>query len=380
MAGANGDTTPVMKIHALRRLGAGPYPTKPPTGMNNAITDRRFWAQRIERPWLYDLFQLLRRVDAQAGQPYALGRAPLPRHEPVRLGQQPSMMFANAAIAAITPLPDIKGHRIDINGFGLFGPNGPLPLHITEYAYQRQQQYQDFSLAAFANIFHHRLILLFYRAWADARHCVSFDRRDNRRFDHYAACLLGLGHLIPQRDAPGSPARYFMAGHLTRQPRNSAGLAAMLRHYFAVPIGIGENRFHWLALPGEQQLRLSRSKPVRLGQTCCLGRAIPDRQYKVQIVIGPLTRREYEQWLPPARQHRLNAASGNKPAQLKSWLSHYLGMEYLWEMQLILAADHYQGCRLGEPQPLGQRCWLGTNPGQRDRADFIYRPDPMAVT
>ena len=372
-----------MIIHALRRLALGAYPhraAKRLTDITGTVLDQQFWTERIRRPWLYDLFQLLRRVDAQAGRPYALGRAPSPREEPVRLGQRPSLMFASAAIAAITPIQDTHGHRIDINGFGLFGPNGPLPLHMTEYAYQRQQQYQDASLAAFANIFHHRLILLFYRAWADAQHGVSFDRRDNRRFDHYAACLLGLGHMAPQRDALGLPARYFMAGHLTRQPRNSAGLAGMLRRYFAVPVGIGENRFQWLALPREQQLRLSRSKPARLGETCCLGRAIPDRQYKVQITIGPLTRREYGRWLPLVRQPHLKPAPGDKLVQLMTWLSQYLGMEYQWDVQLVLGAEHYQGCRLGEKQPLGQRCWLGMNICQTDRAGFIYRPDPTAMT
>ncbi|QWA11547.1 type VI secretion system baseplate subunit TssG [Sodalis ligni] len=370
-----------MKINCLRRLcpaphyrrlpvkqAAGPYRTAP-CGENDD------WMARAEQPWRYDLFQLLRRVDAEAGAHYPLGRAPLPRHEPVRMGQRPSLGFASAAIAAISPMSDSRRRRIDIHGFGLFGPNGPLPLHITEYAYQRRRQYKDTSLAAFADIFHHRLILLFYRAWADAQHCVSFDRPDNRRFDHYAACLLGLGHIAGHGDMPGLPSRYFMAGHLTRHPRNAAGLASIIRHSFSVPVHIHENLFHWLALPRATQLRLQKRGAPALGKRCCLGTAIADRQCKFQLVIGPLSWRTYRQLLPsapngePCRTGRL--------AELRRWVAHYAGIEYIWELKLVLAKEHYRGCVLGRRHPLGQGCWLGLNSGHSNRDDFYFCPEPF---
>ena len=53
--------------------------------------------------------------------------------------------------------------------FGLFGANGPLPLHLTEYAYGRQLQAGDPSFARFADIIHHRFLGLFHRAWAQAQ-------------------------------------------------------------------------------------------------------------------------------------------------------------------------------------------------------------------
>ena len=55
-------------------------------------------------------------------------------------------------------------HEVSILSFGLFGPNGPLPVHMTEYARERIYHHQDTSLSAFADLFHHRLALLFYRA------------------------------------------------------------------------------------------------------------------------------------------------------------------------------------------------------------------------
>ncbi len=58
-----------------------------------------FWHGVREAPWRYDLFQLLRRIDAQGGERYPLGRAPLPKFEPLRIGQQPSMSFAPSTLA-----------------------------------------------------------------------------------------------------------------------------------------------------------------------------------------------------------------------------------------------------------------------------------------
>ncbi len=84
-------------------------------------------------------------------------------------------------------------HEVSILSFGLFGPNGPLPVHLTEYARERIYHHQDTSLRAFADLFHHRLALLFYRAWADAQPTVSLDRADNRRFEDYLSSLIGMG-------------------------------------------------------------------------------------------------------------------------------------------------------------------------------------------
>ncbi|WP_273876256.1 type VI secretion system baseplate subunit TssG, partial [Serratia marcescens] len=83
-----------------------------------------FWPRLRSAPYKHDLFQLLRRIDAQGGQPYLLGRAPLPRHEMLRLGQEPSLSFAPSTLAQVTPRANSPLHDVSIFSFGLFGPNG----------------------------------------------------------------------------------------------------------------------------------------------------------------------------------------------------------------------------------------------------------------
>ena len=45
--------------------------------------------------------------------------------------------------------------------FGLLGPNGPLPLHLTEYVRERLRHHADPTFARFLDLFHHRFALFF---------------------------------------------------------------------------------------------------------------------------------------------------------------------------------------------------------------------------
>src|SRR5690606_1787743 len=123
-----------------------------------------FWARLQAHPYEQDIFQALRWIDARGGSNKRLGRAGRPRHERVRVRQMPHMVFAPSTLASAEPPRDGRPARLSIYSFGLFGPNGPLPLHMTEYARERLIHHGDGALTAFADIFHNRLILLFYRA------------------------------------------------------------------------------------------------------------------------------------------------------------------------------------------------------------------------
>ncbi|MFJ0813443.1 type VI secretion system baseplate subunit TssG, partial [Bordetella bronchiseptica] len=178
-----------------------------------------------------------------------------PRHEPVRMRQEPSLAFAPATLAAARAPGEGAAPELSIYSFGLFGPNGPLPLHLTEHARERRQHHGDHSLAAFADLFHHRLILLFYRAWADAQSTASLDR-GQERFSGYVASLLHLGApSLRRRDSVMDHAKYHMAGHLLRQTRNPEGLCQVLRAFFGLPVGVDEFVAQWIRLEAGQRLR-----------------------------------------------------------------------------------------------------------------------------
>src|SRR5256885_2083353 len=114
-----------------------------------------------------------------------LGQATRPKDEPLRLGQDPSLAFAPATIAEILPSRAGEPERMTVWNFGLYGPNGPLPTHITEYVRERLRQHDDATLARFSDIFHHRMLLLLFRAWSDAQPTASLDRPGEDPFGRY---------------------------------------------------------------------------------------------------------------------------------------------------------------------------------------------------
>ena len=315
-----------------------------------------FWAALARAPHEHDLFHVLRWIDARGGARLPLGRDTVPRHEPVRLRQEPSMAFAPANLAyAHAPGPG-RPAEISQYGFGLFGPNGPLPLHLTEHARERIHHHGDRTLAAFADLFHHRLGLLFYRAWADAQSTVALDR-DDEGFSRHVASLLHMGQpSMRARDEIPDHARYHMAGHLLRQTRNPEGLKHILEDFFGVPVRIREFVPQWIRLPATQQLSLGGTQG--LGIDTLVGRAVRDAQHRFRIELGPMRLARYRQFLP-----------GQKPArQLLQWVRQYIGLEYAWELRPLLDPRDAQGLALGQDRALGLASWLGKRAATRGPA------------
>lgn len=346
-----GDSAQSLTVHAVQRLPDA------------------FWNGVTQAPWRYDLFQLLRRLDAQGGERYPLGRAPLPRHESLRIGQEPSLAFAPATLAKASARENSPLHDVSILSFGLFGPNGPLPTHMTEYARERIYHHQDYSLSAFADLFHHRLTLLFYRAWADAQPTVSLDREDSHHFERYLASLIGMGQ--PGQLEKGSlsdHARYAVAGHLTRHGRDAEGLQKILSHYFKVPVRLVENVPHWQPIDVRERARLSAGRRMpKLGESAFLGMAVRDVQHKFRIELGPVSLATYNHFLP----------GGAWALQLRDWVRQYLGIEFVWDVRLTLAAEEVKGVTLGGPAQLGYNSWLGIAANPQPRKDLIFSPEPM---
>ena len=321
------------------------------------------WQALRAEPHAHDLFQVLRWLDARAGLAVPLGRAARPQGEPLRLGQRPSLLFAPSMIAGLEEAVERPPH-LSIFGFGLFGPNGPLPLHLTEYAHDREHTAGDPTLAAFADLFHHRLILRFYRAWADAQATVSLDRPDASRFEDYIACLLGRGLPAQQDSAPlGRHAVYHQAGHLLRQTRNPEGLQRILSGYFGIPVRVVEYVAHWVTLEPDARLALGRrGESMGLGAGATLGCAVRDAQSRFRLVLGPMGWADYRRFLP----------DGDRVPALLRWVREYVGLELAWDAQLILAAGEVRGAVLSAEQPLGQGTWLGHRPmAAGDAGDLI---------
>ena len=335
-------------------------------------TDALTFLSAVARePYQYDFYQTMRRLECLYDHKPRWGMALRPAEEPVRLGQEPDLSFAPSPLASLEFRKDGAPPRLQVRLFGLLGPNGPLPIHITEYARHRLRHAGDPTLCRFLDLFHHRFLSLLYRAWAQAQPHVNRDRAlrpgEQDRYLTYVGTFVGIAPgALRNRDAVPDLAKLFHVGTLIRQVRDADGLAAIIRQFFGVAARIEEFVGHVLLLaPGDRTYL--RADGQRLGSGAVLGARVWDRQSKFRIHLGPLTLKQYEEFLPGTQSGR---SGGRSLRKLVDWVRFYLCLELDWDVRLQLKQSEVPVLKLGVQGQLGWTTWLGTRTSASDAADL----------
>ena len=310
------------------------------------------YASLAEEPFKHDFYLAMRMLDSFS-EGSRLGYALRPGEDPVRLRQEPSMAFAPASVSAFSFADDSATSKpsMSVRFFGFLGPNGALPLHLTEFAVQRARHANDHTFSGFLDIFHHRWLSLFYRAWAQASPTVSLDRPKNDRFSSYVCSLIGYGQTeLKQRSTVSDIAKQYFAGLLARQVRNADSIAAILRNFFGVPVAIEQFVGHWMTLSERDLTRLGTNTTAsRLGGGATLGSRVWDRQHKLVVVMGPMNYIRFQDLLP----------SGTAGARLRDWLIAYFGFDLVCDVRLVLERPEIPQASLGGGCQLGWSSWAG---------------------
>lgn len=335
-------------------------------GEDGNKTDAVTFLKEIQQtPYRFGFYQAVRKINCHFKDMALTGMAFRPTEDAVRFAQTPYTMFAPATLNSLE-FDGPKGvPRLSQRFFGLFGPNGPLPTHLTEYARDRLRHHNDPTFSRFADMFHHRAVSLFYRAWAQGQPTVQHDRPGQDRFSVYMGTLAGLG-MPGFNDADAMPhaAKLHFTGHLSSLPRHAAGLASILKSYFNVTVRIVEFIAHWLTIPARDHLKLGNDEKTGcLGMTTVLGARVWQRQDKFQICLGPLSLVEYESFLPTGTSFRA----------LVAVVRNYLGLELLWETRLLLKGEEKPVTCLGKQGALGWTSWLQTEIPQEEVDDLVLQ-------
>lgn len=319
------------------------------------------WLEAVaDAPHRFDFYQVLRHIESSHPHLPRLGQAQRPGDEPVRVSQPAELTFAPAALHGLRRSED-GPFRLTQRIFGLLGPNGPLPLHVTELTHERSSHHADLGLQRFIDLLNHRFTLLFYRAWAEAQPTLGLDRPGDPRFARRLGALSGIGdEALLERDAAGDASKLFFTGRLSRQTRDADGLLCWLRSEFDVPVRIEQWCGHWMPLAREERSRLAsvgqRGIGQQLGRGAVLGACVWDVQSKFRIVIGPVREARYHAFLP----------GGSHLDRLQAMVRQWVGLEFEWDLQLILARQDVPRTRLGQNGELGRSCWLGRFKGPGD--------------
>lgn len=317
-------------------------------------------------PKAFDFFQAVRALERLHPQLESVGRFAHPANEVVTFTVNPSIAFPPAEIHALD-LPDQGRATMCVNFMGLVGPQGVMP-HAYSLLIAERLRARDSAPAAFLDLFHHRILSLFYRAWQKNRATVCFEKQEDDRLSEHLLDLVGLGTEAEGHGlTPLNRTLLFSAGLLASQTRSTLALEQLLEDVFSVDVEIEQFVGGWYALAEGDQCALGeeRGASTQLGLGVVAGDEVWDQQTRVRIRLGPLTAGQYATFLPTGSAHAL-----------LRWLVRFFSRDaFDFELRLVMQREHVAGCVLGDEremrQPLGWSTWIRTSPFERDPDETI---------
>ncbi|WP_241649446.1 type VI secretion system baseplate subunit TssG [Rosenbergiella collisarenosi] len=313
----------------------------------------------LDAPWKGNFFATLRRLSAMDQEKPIPGNALSPAEENFRLSQAVSLAFPASEVASLSWHD--QQLAVKLFSLGIWGPQGALPLHFSELAFTRAQQ-QDTALIDFIDLFHHRSMAIFFRAWHAAQDTASLDRPQHDRFSHYLHCLSGLSSTVAQ-DGGLTHHEQLSAGlHLARKTCSPQDLIATLNAWFHLPFQIEEFQPEWITVgvEGQSQLHNATHGP-QLAAGGILGNTCYQVSHKFKVWCGPLT---YEQYLSLHPE-------GSPWARLGEAIQRLTGGYYHYDLQLVLAADAAPLPTLSGAQQLGFDTWLSNEESHSPQLGMI---------
>jgi type VI secretion system protein ImpH len=247
---------------------------------------------------------------------------------------------------------------------GLTGPAGVLPRCYSAFLLSRIRE-RDRTLVDFLDLFNHRLISLFYRAWEKYRFGVTYERDGVDSVSKYLISMVGLGTPGLEKRL-GVPDERLLSytGLLSLQARSAVALEQLLEDYFDVPVEVEQFVGVWRRLDAGDQCLFNDgdSYSEQLGVAAVVGDAIWDRQSRIRLKLGPLDQERYLSFLP----------SGSAWKPLSELTRFFCGPDLEVEVQLVLKQKEVPRFDVGKDDPAGPR--LGWFTWIRSGTDFDRSP------
>jgi len=333
--------------------------------------DPRLLGLLLDHPQTFDFFQAVALLEQLQPERAPVGGFGNPGDEAVRFVTATPVSFPPTEIAELEQGDDGAPPRMTVNFLGLTGPQGVLPLDYSLYTASRVRA-GDRALKDFLGLFDHRLISLFYRAWARSHAAVGFQSHPAGAESAAAPDSLTAELLsVVGMDTPGLAGRLpipddsllYYAGLLSMPTRPAAALEQLVADYFDVPCEVEQFVGAWYPLQPSAQTALGSGADV-LGGGAVSGDEVWDQQARVRVRLGPLTRTRYDEFLPGGGSHDA----------LRALTRFFANDQFDFEIQLVLARDEAPACRLDadDPLPLGWCTWLRTAPLERDPDDALF--------
>jgi type VI secretion system protein ImpH len=240
------------------------------------------WPELLRQAPLMQFYRFCELLERSAPQLPPLGSTDSPANEPLRFRSRGALGFPTREIDAVQIDPDDAQSPATLRTtfMGLYGVDARVPSYFVDEIAQNREGAEP--LAAFLDIFQHRLVTQYYRIWRKYRYPVGFVQDGS---DAVSSYLLGLAGFVQGARPPGGalePRKLLsMLGLVSQKTRTAEGLSGILLH--AVPdatIVVEEFHPQWVGVHPAQRATL-------LGEDCVLGGGFYDRSACIRVILTP---------------------------------------------------------------------------------------------
>src|SRR5215213_3009319 len=312
----------------------------------------------FEEPYRFDFFQAVRLLERVFPERRSVGSTALPHEEVARFRSRISLDFPSSEVHEIVEKTDEKTgeDRTEaiVNFMGMVGVSGALPVRYTELVLDRVR-HRDTSLWAFLDIFTHRAVSMFYRAWAKYRFPVGYESGDDP-FTGFLFDFAGLGtNGLRGRSYIEDESLLPYVGLIAQKPHSASAVENIISDFFGVKAKLVQFFGQWLPLGPDDVTRVG-TQNATLGMDSIVGSKVWDQQSKFRVRLGPLTFNQFQAFLP----------NGSARQPFLSIVRLIAGIEFDHDLQLRLLGRQVPSTilttRAARKPMLGWTSFLKTQP------------------
>lgn len=307
---------------------------------NTTMADENSVKRRLgQEGYRFNFFKAVHLLELFSGG-RAAGAGLSPTQDPVRFSVRPGFDFPASDIQEISANGNGSSPKMTVNFMGLVGPKGVLPDWYNTHA-QNSGHGKDHAFTDFLDLFHHRLISLFYRAWKKYRLVENYRADGTDTISIALASLAGTG----REDRAADPEFFDHArkrlihfcGLVARTVPTVAAIEALVGHAVGAPVLVEQFVERTLPVHEQDRTRLGRRNATLKRDALCGGR-IRDVSSFFRVHIGPLAWKRYLAFAPGSPHL----------AMVRQLVAYLAGIEYEFELRLIIRGREVPALRLGD--------------------------------
>jgi type VI secretion system protein ImpH len=319
----------------------------------------------LDEAYRFSFFKAVHLLEHFTGKSPGKGLSPVA--DPVQFSVRPGFGFPASDIQHVEQHDDSRPPCMQVNFMGLIGPKGVLPDWYNTHA-QNLNYRKDYGLTDFLDIFHHRLISLFYLAWKKYRLSENYQAGGTDPISQTIASLAG----ISEREQVVDPDFFGFArkrlvhfcGLVARNVPTTAAIESIVGHTVGAPVRVEQFVERLIPIHAHDRTRLG-SQNSALSKDALCGRHIRDVSAFFRVHIGPMSWKRYLVFAPHSRNL----------FRVKQLIAYLAGIEYEFVVRLIIHGREFPALGLGSTKqpPILGRTMLMRLPERLHCKDVVVR-------